>query len=144
MTGPSPAHAVVDRSLLQAILDRLATMPDGLRQALTDQKWAEIPFSVTEAAYNPAQAAGAPLLVKSQAGVLELITSVTACVPAGATGIVQLGSIVLYVPAGVTTLAPVNILLATSDTRSLTVSSAGPTSLLLTGSQMPTFGTAAQ
>ena len=125
---------------LTFILDRLADLPAALRQTLADHLWSEIPLAISESVYAAAQAANVPLAVNAQTSGLELVESIVACVPSGATGLIQLGSTFLPVGQGITVIAPVKLPLGTSDTRTLTVTAQGPTALWLTGRQQPTFG----
>lgn len=130
---------------LREISERLAALPNGLRQTLQDHLWADIPVTITEAAYNANLATGTPMYATPQTSALELITAVIATVPAGATGLIQLGSIFIPAGAGPTLLAPVEILLSSTDARSLTISTtAGPAALVLCGRQRPTFGVMAK
>ena len=134
-----------ERAALLSALERLAGMPDAVRQAVADQQWAEIPLTVTEAAYAASLAAGVPLVAPAQTGGLERIDSVVVSVPVGATGVVQLGSVLIPVGAGLSVIAPVRLLLGTSDVRQLTLSgTAGAASLLLCGAQLPTFSVLAR
>lgn len=146
-TAPAGPTAV---QLLQAALDRLSGLPEALRQTLTDHQWSLIPLFVDENVYAPAQPSGSPLYVKAQTSGLEQITSIVATIPEGATGTIQLGSMVIPISEGTTVIAPVQKLLATSDTRCVTFiagdgqPSAGPCALWLTGQQLPTYGVLAK
>lgn len=135
---------VETKALLRAMetaVGTLARMPDMLRQALTDHQWSRIPLFVDEFAYSANQGVGVPLVVTPQFDSLELIESVVAIVPAGATASVQLGLKQLTLGAGVTVMAPVKLLLQRTDTRAITLQGGGgPCSLWLTGEQLPTFG----
>lgn len=145
MTGRRDDVPALEREALQAALDLLAQQPNALRQALADHQWSTISLMVDEFAYAANQATGAPLTVAAQTSGLELITSVVACVPAGATGLVQLGLMAIPVGAGVTIVAPVQKLLGATDARALTLAgSNGPAALWLTGQQMPTYGVLAR
>jgi hypothetical protein len=126
---------------VEAIVKQLADLPSQLRQTLADHLWASVGTFVAENAYNANLAIGATLTARAQVAGLEKIESVTACVPAGATAVVQLGDKVLYVGQGVTTVPGLAVVLQTTDLRGITIAgSAGPTALLLTGVAIPTFG----
>lgn len=133
----------IPRELADA-LERLAGLPDAVRQSLTDHLHATIPVTVFEAAHNASLTAGVPMYVRAQTGGLELITGLVVSVPSGATGVVQLANHVMYVGAGVTSLTPLKIELGTSDTRQLTISATGPASFWLFGDQQPTYGVMAK
>lgn len=127
---------------LHKLVEQMAELPSQMRQALADEMWRRIPLTVDESTYQPALAAGGVLAVNPQTAGYELITTIVAVVPAGSSGLVQLASTALPVPAGVTTISPMRKLLNTSDTRSLTISggTGGAALLWLMGEQMPTYG----
>lgn len=126
---------------LREIMARLEGLPSALRQGFTDELWSQIPALVDESAFNPALAIGVPLTVTPQYSTYETITSVVACVPPGATALVQLGSMTLPLWAGVTVMTDVRKMLGTAETRTLILAGApGPAALWLTGQQTPTFG----
>lgn len=130
----------VPRELMDA-LERLAGLPDAVRQSLTDHLHATIPVTVSEHAYMASLAAGVPMYVRAQTGGLELITGICAVVPSGCTGLVQLGPLAIPVSAGLTQITPVKRELGTSDTRQITISGgSGPTLLWIWGDQQPTYG----
>lgn len=135
--APSPGNDV-----LQAILDRLGSLPDQFRQSFTDHMWAEIPSYVSESQWSGAQLVNTPLIVPRQNSALILITSVFAAIPTGATGRVQLGSIKLGpLPAGVTAIADVQQIIAAADPISLTLfGGGGECSIWCTGRILPTAG----
>jgi hypothetical protein len=129
-----------EQALMREVLERLATLPDAIRQTLTDHLWASIPVTVVENAYQAAMAPG-DLDVTAQTGGYEKITSIITAVATGATGLVTLGSVKIPVPAGTTYLGPISIVLATQDVRRLTTAGGtGDTALVLCGEQLPTYG----
>lgn len=135
-------NATVDVAAeLGRIFDQIGALPAALRQGVVDELWSRIPTDVDESAFSANLGIGVPLSVAPQYSTLELVTSIVACVPTGATGLIQLGSMVLPVSAGTTVICPVRKLLGANDTRALTLAgSAGPAALWLTGEQAPTFG----
>jgi hypothetical protein len=129
-----------DTEILRQIVAQLAGLPSALRQHVADELWARIPVTVDESAFQNLAAAGV-LTVTPQFQTYEMIESVVAIVPTGATGTVQLGATLLPVGAGVTVITPVRKMLGSSDVRSLTIAGGGgPSALWLTGTQAPTFG----
>ncbi len=145
---PSPIPPANDRdAALRMVLDRLAGLPDAVRQAVADAAWAAIPLTVSEANSAVLTNGGAnpTLTLNRQVDGYFLVESVVAIVPAGATATVILGSLTLPVPAGVTSLPKLALTLAAGDTRSITLAGAGGlTALILSGRQMPTFGVLAR
>lgn len=129
---------------LARALEQLEIVPDALRQTLTDHLWASINATVEEYAFSPAQPANTPLTVRNNTEGLELITGFVAVVPGNATGQLQLGPRIIYLPAGVTSVSPTRFLLGPGDTRALTANGAGPMSLILWGEQLPTYGVMAR
>jgi len=121
--------------------------------ALTERLAAEVPALVFEFGYL---ASGTVITSQFQslAGVayqpmssmqprstdLEVIESVTVAVPSGATGIIQLGNITIPVPSGTTNLLGLTLPLVVTDLRALSVTLAGPMSILLCGHVHPTRG----
>lgn len=129
----------LERSVLAAALDRLTNLPALLRQTVADHQWAQIPLMVKEHNTNAVQAAGVPLEIRRQLDGLVVITSVTASLPTGG-GTITLGDVTLTLPAGVTTIAPIQFLLTSSDRRLITPTAQGAVSMLLTGTQLSTTG----
>lgn len=144
MTNPRGvgAHLADSEShaLLREIVEGLARLPEGLRQTQTDHLWASIKNYVDEWNYNPALALGVPLAAPPQTSGLELITFVAVSVPAGATGVLALSNQQFYVGSGTTVLPNFSKVMQTTDTRTLTISAAGPASIWMTGTQLPTYG----
>lgn len=127
--------------ILQQILNGIDRMPAALRQGVADEIWARLPSVVDESQFVAALAPGVPLVVAPQYGTYEVITCVVASVPTGATGLVQLGSTIIPVGAGLSVMPHTRKILAQSDVRSLTIAGAtGAAALWLTGEQQPTFG----
>lgn len=134
------------------IMRRFELLHNGV-MALTEQRAAEVPGIINEYAYN-ASATVLTSQFQSLAGVayqpystlqpqtndLEVIEAVVACVPSSQTGIVQLGNLTIPVGQGTTVMAPVQIRLLVTDLRALSVTSAGPVALILTGKSYPTRG----
>ena len=132
-------HTDDTNELLRQIIAKLSGLPAQLRQSTADQLWSAIPSYVLESGFSDEQAANAPLQVPAVTGGLELITSIIVSVPAAA--VLQLGTqIKIYVPGGLSVLAPLSIPLANTDLRSVTCGTAGPVSLQLSGVQQPTYG----
>lgn len=130
----------VERDALQSILDQLRTLPDALRQTLADHLFTLIPVPIDEFNASDSLAAGTALELVPQTQGLEVINSVTACVPAGATAVLVLGSQRLFLPAGITNLTGLQKTMFTSDRRALTCTVTGPAALWLSGEQRPTYG----
>jgi hypothetical protein len=125
---------------LDELLGKLSKLPSGLRQSLADQLWASIPSIYWESG-NLASALSVNSTPRQESPVQ--ITTIVASVPAGATGSLQLADVVLYLGPGLSVVPfgdGAGIVLARSDTRSLTVTAAGPVSLLLAGKVLPTTG----
>lgn len=121
-------------------MDKLDELPALLRQTLADHQWSTIPITITESVYVAAADADSTLYAAPQTAGLELVESVVVTLPAGGTGIVQLGSVVIPVGQGCTVIAPLRLLLGASDVRAVKCDTAGPLSLLVCGQQLPTFG----
>lgn len=122
--------------VIEDVLERLALLEHG-RQALVDSLWARIPSYVVEAGYG---AAVTSLVVNPQTTKLERINAVVAALPSGATGLLQLGDVVIPLGQGITNLGGVGFLLSTTSTRSLTSTVSGPLALVLFGEILPTDG----
>lgn len=116
-------------------IEALQTQENG-RTQLGNKLWAEITAVYTESGDIDDGSTKVVTTTPNVTGYVT-ITSATACVPSGATGTLKLGHITLYLPAGVSNLVGLTVQLGQTDTRSLTVSSAGATSLLLCGHVSP-------
>lgn len=107
------------------------------RQAILDRLWSEIPADIDERDWL---ASATSLTVAPQSTGLVKITSVIATIPTDQTGTLILGDWQMPLPAGVTVLPFVGMLLTASDLRQLTSTGAGALSLRLMGVQLPTRG----
>ena len=126
--------------LLREMVDLLAALPGALRQTVLDQQWSKIPLDVYEENYSASLAIGTPLVVPPQLNDLVRIDRFVVAVPAGATGLVQLGSSLIPVSPGVSSIA-LGKLMRGEDNRTLTLAgAAGPASLILIGQQVGAEG----
>lgn len=130
---PRDKHPVIDR-LVSGLQES-----EGGRTQLGNKLWAAITAVVTE--YASIDDGETTVLTTSPnvTGYVQ-IDSFVASVPSGATGTLQLGPITIYLPAGVTNATGLTVQLDQTDVRSLTVSAAGATSLLLCGHVSPMSG----
>lgn len=125
-----------------AIFERLAGLPDAVRQAITDHLWATIPSYIIEKSWI---ANASSLTLQAGTGGLFLVEYITGwSSTAGATqaaGTLQLGDWQTPVGPGPINLRPC-LILTQSDQRKLTVAAAnaGPLSLCLSGRALPTIG----
>lgn len=121
---------------LTEVMDRLASLPEHLRQFLADQLWAGVPTFYNEYQYL---ASATQVTTTPPTNELVAVGAVVASIPSGTTGLVQIHDLVIPVGQGLTTLAlggSNGLPLRRSDTRSLTLasgSSAGPMLLWLSG-----------
>ncbi len=123
---------------LRELLNRLVMLEQG-RQSLIDHLWATIPSVVNERLYeNQGQAV---LTINATTSELWTVESIITSIPAGQTGLLQLGDSSMPVPAGTFTMAPVSVLLRQVDPRVLTSTGAGAMGLWLMGTLRPTRGT---
>jgi hypothetical protein len=133
---------------LSAALDKLAGLPDALRQTLTDHLWSTIPVTVSEQLQlNTGGNVGATFNIAPQTSGLELITGILVIVPAAGAVNLQLASdLLLPCPAGSSIWTPVRKLLGPGDLRQVTVTTncAGMVQCWLWGEQMPTYGALAR
>lgn len=120
----------------EQVLELLMGLEHG-RQGLLDRLWAELTANVDERAWL---GSATVLQVAPQATGLVKITSVIATIPTDQTGTLVLGDWQMPLPAGVTVLPFVGILLNASDLRQLTSTGAGALSLRLMGHVLPTRG----
>lgn len=138
------APSTLEQQLLGQILETLKTMPDQMRQSQTDHLWGEIPVTIEESAINLNAVAGSVLTVQPQTGGLELYTFIAATVPAGSTGILQIGNGTWQYPfpAGVTVLPFMRKFAFAGDRRILTIvgGAGGAAGILMMGEQRPTIG----
>lgn len=133
---PTVAVGEKKAEVIEDVLERLVLLEHG-RQALVDSLWARIPSYVVEAGY---QAAVTSLTVNPQTTKLERINAVIASLPSGATGLLQLGDVIVPLGQGITNMGGVGFLLNTTSTRSLTSTVSGPLALVLFGEVLPTDG----
>jgi hypothetical protein len=113
--------------------------------ALTSQLEAQLGPHIQESAYSAAQALGAAnaLTIMPASSGWEMISCVYVTLPAGSTGVLQLGKILLPMSPGNPPITPVAILLGPNDPRVFTLAGAvGPVAVLLTGQISPTGGVA--
>lgn len=129
------------RELSHNIVMQVNQIPEKTRQALTDHQWSTIPLYVSEKAFNAALGVGVPMIVPPITSGLEVITSVVASVPTGATGLITLGDLQLPIPAGLSIITSVQFTLLSADVRSLVLAGGGGAAALwLTGQCLPTYG----
>ena len=135
---PTLSAGQSDAELLE-VLERLSQVGGGARQHLIDALWGGIPTVYWENAYS-ASALQVQPQPRQENGVT--ITTVVACVAAGATGLVQLSDVIIPVSAGLN-VVPFGegggIMLQRGDTRSLTQTASGPCALVLSGHLSPMF-----
>lgn len=132
-----------EREIVVAFLAAVNRLPNAMRQTLAERQWAAIALTANEYIYTPAQGIGQvnAALITPQYSQQVMYHSIVAVVPAGATGLIQLGSLTIPVSAGPTVITPVEMQLGPGDTRSLVLATAaGPSLLWLTGQQLPTSG----
>ena len=127
-------------AIVEQIEAGMATLAERLQSA--------IPSWILEYGYLPSATVlssssaygGAVSTLSARTTELEHITTIVASVPAGATGKVQLGSVIIPLPAGTTTMPDVRIPVFPSDLRMLTVTAAGAIALVLCGQVAPVRG----
>lgn len=142
---PGILHA--QHELLTRILEKLNSLPEGLRQSLADHLWAEIPSTFEEYGYSPA-ATQVNTTVTNQ-GVLRRVETIYTFCGGNQTGWLQLGStLTIPVPAGAFVIpSGAAILLRDSDVHSLSLGTPGAQSstpalvfVALWGHVLPRFG----
>jgi len=90
--------------------------------------------SINGVAYQPMST------MQPQTSDLEVIESIIASVPSGATGLLQLGAVTIPLSAGTTPLPFLKIRLLPYELRALSSTSAGPMAVVLMGHVYPTRG----
>lgn len=118
------------------VIEKLDRIEAG-RQALVNALWAQIPAEIAEYAYV---ATGTSVTTTPQVTELVRVTAVIASVPAGTTGTLTLGHLVLPVPAGLSVVGHLRLLVDASATRTLTVKTKGAIALVVCGEVAPTRG----
>lgn len=127
--------------LILRLIEKMEQAEHG-RQALTDALWARLPIYVMEYARDPSGTL-LSLDVQPQTRNPFRCTHIYAFVGAGQTGTLTLGRFVFPLPADITTIPDLSILLMFIDRRNLTVTGgAVNTAVLLSGEQVPTYGKA--
>lgn len=124
------------------IAQRIAKALDSTqgRARLAAELWARLPAYIEEYGSSTGTPASTQLIVTPKTSQPYLVEAVVVSVPAS--GNLQLGDRTIYLnQAGLFVMAPVQILLTGGDVRTLTVASSGAMSLLLTGHQLPQWGT---
>lgn len=129
-----------DRELLRTVMDRLAGLPDALRQTLTDSLWQSIAGDNWESTYAAVTTANVPLQIAPKTTLPMRVECIVASVPSGATGIIQLGDVTIPVGAGIFNANGLRLQISQTDIRQITTTGTGPVSLLITGVQLPTYG----
>lgn len=122
-------------------MERLSGLPGALRQTLDDSLWQSIAEDNYESNYSAALATGVPLYCNPKTSNIFRVEAFVCVIPAGATGVLQLGDATIPISAGGKSQNGLRLQLAQSDIRAVTIAgNSGPTSLLLTGQQLPTYG----
>jgi hypothetical protein len=137
--NPAPGS---DEELTLTALERLAGLPDQIRQTVTDALWQSIPQHVQEFGRFNGWATGSPLVVSPQIGELVKITLAVVSVPAGCVATLTLGDHTFpNLNPGVSNLQLARLLNA-SDVRQLSCDSGagGQASLALYGTQLAPTG----
>lgn len=134
-THPIMEHEAKDDAI-RDLYERLDKIETG-RQSLINALWAQIPADVTEHAYTPTATS---LTVPPITEELVKVTAVVATLPAGATGTLQLGDVVVFLGTPSVNLMGLRILLRGSDTRLVQATKAGPISVVISGQVAPTRG----
>ena len=127
-------------AIVEQIEAGMATLAERLQSA--------IPSWILEYGYLPSAKVlssspaygGAVSTLSARTTDLEYVTTIVASVPSGATGLVQLGDVVIPVSPGTTTMPDVRIPLFPADLRMLSVTTAGPIALVLCGQVAPVRG----
>lgn len=122
-------------------LGRLVALETG-RQGRVDELWSRIPEYATHSGYTAAprvQGTGYGLDVLSDTSNLVRYTNFIATLPAGATGLLTIGQVVIPMAAGLNS-AFCSILVPQGATRNLSSTVSGPMALVLMGEVVPQWG----
>lgn len=101
--------------LLEAVLGKLNRLPDGLRQALSDQLWAESAATTFDRQWTPSAVQIGPII--PQTANPRLVTAILTVTPDA--GFLILGRDYIPVPAGSFFMSPIAIPLEVGDNVSL-------------------------
>lgn len=120
-------------------MERLSGLPGALRQTLNDRLWQSIAEDNYESIYAAVATANQPLQIVSKTSLIFRVEAIVASVPASQTALIQLGDVYIPVGAGQFQAQGLSLQLAQNDIKAITPTGAGPTSLLLTGKQLPPY-----
>lgn len=126
------------RQEAEAIFERLAGLPDAVRQAITDSLWAKIPTYIVEKAYTTDTAA-TELAVPAATETPYLVQYATIWTP-GTGAVLTLGDWQTPLAAGLNSFRPYLILNRTDVRKLVSATNPGAMSVVLAGEPLPTFG----